>query len=407
MQAPRFASTIAWQNALLRSFRNETPLHFAMTDPALELQPEDARRRVRDGVPLLDVRGEGERASGMAEGASGVALAQLLADPARWLSERGNEIGLICASGVRTRDAVQRLRALGYAKVWSVAGGTRQWAQNGLPMTEARESPAFLDRYSRHLLLPEIGLTGQQRLRDARVALIGAGGLGSPVALYLAAAGVGTLTLIDHDAVDRSNLQRQVLHGEADIGRPKVDSARDRLLALNPDLRITPHRARLAADNIEALLAGYDAVVDGTDNFATRYLANDACVRLHIPLVYGAVDRFRGQVGVFYPEPGTPHGCYRCVFPQPPPPELAPNCAEAGVLGVLPGLVGMLQATETLKLLLGIGTPLLGTLLCVDALGMQFDRIPLGRDPDCPACGGNTAWNGYTDLPDACTTPPG
>lgn len=374
-----------------------------MTDPALELQPEDALRRVRDGVRLLDVRGDGERASGMAEGAVGVGLAQLLADPARWLPDPGVETGLICASGVRTRNAVLRLRALGYARAWSVAGGTRQWAQAGLPMMEALESPGFLERYSRHLLLPDVGLAGQRRLRDARVALIGAGGLGSPVALYLAAAGVGTLTLIDHDHVDRSNLQRQVLHGEADIGRPKVDSARDRLLALNPDLRIEERPVRLAAGNVESLLAGHDVVVDGSDNFSTRYLANDTCARLHLPLVYGAVERFRGQASVFWPGPDTPHGCYRCVFPQPPPPELAPNCAEAGVLGVLPGLVGMLQATETLKLLLGIGAPLLGTLLCVDALGMQFERIPLGRDPECPACGKGAAGNSYADLPEVCS----
>jgi len=376
-----------------------------MTTPPLELQPDDAWRRVRDGVRLLDVRGEGERASGMAEGAVGVALAQLLADPGRWLPAPGVETGLICASGMRTRNAVLRLRALGYARVWSVAGGTRQWAQAGLPMTRAEESPDFLERYSRHLLLPDVGLAGQRRLRDARVALIGAGGLGSPVALYLAAAGVGQLTLIDHDQVDRSNLQRQVLHGEDDIGRPKVESAHDRLLALNPGLRIDARPVQLAAGNVESLLAGHDVVVDGTDNFSTRYLANDVCARLHLPLVYGAVERFRGQVGVFHPGKDTAHGCYRCLFPQPPPPELAPNCAEAGVLGVLPGLIGMLQATETLKLLLGIGTPLLGTLLCIDALGMQFDRIPLGRDPDCPACGTGAGRGGYTDLSDACAIP--
>ncbi|MGE4367342.1 MAG: molybdopterin-synthase adenylyltransferase MoeB [Thermomonas sp.] len=358
---------------------------------APELPPDEAWLRTRAGVRLLDVRGEGERAAGMAELAIGVALDELLAAPARWLPEPGIEAGLICASGARTRDAVVRLRALGYTRVWSVAGGTRQWERSGLPMTPAQEPSDFLERYSRHLLLPEVGLDGQRRLRASRVALVGAGGLGSPVALYLAAAGVGGLTLIDHDQVDRSNLQRQVLHGEVDIGRRKVDSARDRLLVLSPDLHVEACAARLDATNADALLSGHAVVVDGTDNFHTRYLANDACVRLGIPLVHGAVDRFRGQVGVFHPGPGTPHGCYRCLFPQPPPPGLTPNCAEAGVLGVLPGLIGMLQATETLKLLLGIGTPLLGTLLCVDALGMRFDRVPLGRDPDCPACGGRTA----------------
>lgn len=385
---------------------HERPTPLAMTEPAQELAPAEARRRVHGGTLLLDVRGDGERAAGMAEGATGVALGQLLADPARWLPAPAAEAGLICASGMRTRDAVRQLRARGYLRLWSVAGGTRQWARDGLPMTPALETPDYLERYSRHLLLPDIGLQGQRRLRSARVALIGAGGLGSPVALYLAAAGIGQLRLIDHDHVDRSNLQRQVLHGEADIGRAKVDSAHDRLRALNPDLQLDLQPRRLQADNVEALLAGHDAVVDGSDNFATRYLANDACVRLHIPLVYAAVERFRGQVAVFSPAPGTPHGCYRCVFPQPPPPELAPNCAEAGVLGVLPGLLGMLQATETLKLLLGIGSPLLGTLLCVDALGMQFDRIPLGRDPACPACGEHAASHAYGDLPSACATSP-
>jgi len=373
-----------------------------MTAMPLTLPPDAAWQRVREGIPLLDIRTQAERASGMAAGATGVALADLLATPDRWLPAADTEVGLICASGMRTCDAVRKLHALGYRRVWSVAGGTQQWIAAGLPMTTPQESPAFLERYRRHLVLPEIGLEGQRRLRNARVALIGAGGLGSPVALYLTAAGVGNLILIDHDTVDRSNLQRQILHGDADIGRPKVESARDRLHALDPDLRLTTHHTRLAADNVEALLAGHDVVVDGSDNFATRYLVNDTCVRLHIPLVYGAVERFHGQVSVFHPAAGTPHGCYRCVFPLPPPPELAPNCAQAGVLGVLPGLIGMLQATETLKLLLGIGTPLLGTLLCVDALTMQFDRIPLGRDPDCQICSPSGRQNPLTDLPMAC-----
>lgn len=375
-----------------------------MTTNTPELSPEEALARLQAGIPLLDVRGDGERAAGMAEGARAVALNQLLASPERWLPGPEAEVGLICATGVRTRAAVERLRAQGYARLWSVAGGTRRWAQAGLPMTAAQESPEFLERYSRHLRLPEVGLEGQRRLRAAKVALVGAGGLGSPVALYLAAAGVGTLTLIDHDQVERSNLQRQVLHGEADLGQPKVESARRRLQALAPHLCIRGHQVRLVAANVESLLAGHDVVVDGSDNFSTRYLVNDACVRLGIPLVYGAVERFQGQVSVFHPAAGTPHGCYRCVFPQPPPPDLAPNCAEAGVLGVLPGLIGMLQATETLKLLLGIGAPLQGELLCVDALSMQFERIRLGRDPHCPACGPAAVNHRYTDLPDQCSS---
>ncbi|WP_240126090.1 molybdopterin-synthase adenylyltransferase MoeB [Thermomonas alba] len=358
-----------------------------MTTHTPELSPEEALARLQAGIPLLDVRGDGERAAGMAEGARAVALNQLLASPERWLPGPEAEVGLICATGVRTRAAVERLRAQGYARLWSVAGGTRRWAQAGLPMTAAQESPEFLERYSRHLRLPEVGLEGQRRLRSARVALLGAGGLGCPAALYLTAAGIGRLTVIDGDVVERSNLQRQVLHGEADIGRAKTSSARDRLHALNPDIRIIEQPVRLDADNVDALLRNHDVVIDGTDNFFTRYLVNAACIRLGIPWVYGAVERFRGQVAVFDPHPGSRHGCYQCVFPQPPPPELAPNCAEAGVLGVLPGLIGLLQATEAIKLLLGIGTSLRGRMLAVDALGMEFEQIPLGRDPDCTACG--------------------
>lgn len=353
----------------------------------MELSPALALQRLRQGVPLLDVRAEGERAAGMAAGAMPVDLSALLDAPQRWIPGLDVETGLICATGARTRNAVQRLREAGYTRIWSVAGGTRAWEGAGLPMTPPAEPASFLERYSRHLRLPEVGLEGQRRLRSARVALLGAGGLGCPAALYLTAAGIGRLTVIDGDVVERSNLQRQVLHGEADIGRAKTSSARDRLHALNPDIRIIEQPVRLDADNVDALLRNHDVVIDGTDNFFTRYLVNAACIRLGIPWVYGAVERFRGQVAVFDPHPGSRHGCYQCVFPQPPPPELAPNCAEAGVLGVLPGLIGLLQATEAIKLLLGIGTSLRGRMLAVDALGMEFEQIPLGRDPDCTACG--------------------
>jgi len=356
-------------------------------DSPIELPPAQAWARRRAGVPLLDVREDGERAAGSAEGAEAVALAALLDNPARALPDPAQEAGLICASGVRTRRAVQFLRERGYRRVWSVAGGLARWRAEGLPVSAALESDAFLDRFGRHLRLPEVGLAGQRRLRAARVALVGAGGLGSPVALYLAAAGVGQLTLIDDDRVERSNLQRQVLHGEADIGRAKVDSAAERLAALWPGIELRREAVRLGPDNAEALLSGHDAVVDGADNFLTRYVLSDACVRLGLPLVHGAVDRFRGQVAVFWPARHPESGCYRCLFPEPPPADLVPNCAQAGVLGVLPGLVGLLQATETLKLLLGIGEPLLGAMLCVDALGMRFDRLPTGRRTDCGACG--------------------
>ena len=353
----------------------------------LERAPQEAWARMRAGVALLDVRGEGERAAGTAEGARAVALEALDEDPDAVLPDRTREVGLICASGLRTARAVAALRGKGHARVWSVAGGLARWREEGLPVTAPVEPPEFLERFGRHLLLPEVGLEGQRRLRAARVALVGAGGLGSPIALYLAAAGVGHLTLIDDDRVERSNLQRQVLHGEADVGRAKVDSAADRLAALWPGVSLRREALRLDSGNAESLLAGHDAVVDGADNFRTRYVLNDACVRLGLPLVHGAVDRFRGQVSVFWPARAPEAGCYRCLFPEPPPAELVPNCAQAGVLGVLPGLVGLLQATETLKILLGIGQPLLGSLLCVDALHMRFDRIGLRHRPDCCPCG--------------------
>jgi sulfur-carrier protein adenylyltransferase/sulfurtransferase len=241
-----------------------------------------------------------------------------------------------------------------------------------------------LQRYSRHLLLPEIGSTGQQRIKSARVLLVGAGGLGSPLALYLAAAGVGTLGIVDDDEVDTTNLQRQVLHDSTSVGQPKVLSAQQRIAALNPHVTVVPHHARLSPDTAEALLSEYDIVADGSDNFPTRYLVNDACVALAKVNVYGSVYRFEGQASVFDAARGP---CYRCLFPHAPPPGVAPSCAEAGVLGVLPGIVGLIQATEVLKLIAGVGEPLIGRLLVFDALDMHFRELRLAKDPDCPACG--------------------
>jgi sulfur-carrier protein adenylyltransferase/sulfurtransferase len=240
-----------------------------------------------------------------------------------------------------------------------------------------------MHRYARHLVLPEVGAAGQLRLREARVLLVGAGGLGSPLALYLAASGVGTLGIADADRVERSNLQRQPLHGESDVGSPKVESAAARLAEINPHVRVEPHPVRVDAGNARALVDAYDVVADGTDNYPTRYLLSDACAAAGKPLVYGAVDRFEGQVSVFWAERGP---CYRCLFPEPPPPGAVPGCAEAGVLGVLPGLIGSLQALEVLKLVLGIGTPLIGRLLRVDGLAMSFRELRLPRDPECPVC---------------------
>ncbi len=289
---------------------------------------------------------------------------------------------LICASGKRC----DRLLALpGFEQVTVLEGGVVSWRAAGLPLTAmACVIPASDERYLRHHMLPQVGRAGQERLSRARVTLIGAGGLGSPVAFYLAAAGVGTITLIDQDRIDRSNLQRQILHTDERVGSLKVESARQTLLALNPDITVHARAERLVAANAEELLRGADLIIDGADNFETRYLVNDTAMRLGIPWIYGAVQAFAGQVSMFAPHLGADQPCYRCLFPEPPAPGEAPNCAEAGVLGALPGLIGSLQATEALKWLLGLDEPLLGKLLCVDALRMDFRSIRLGRDPACP-----------------------
>ncbi len=262
------------------------------------------------------------------------------------------------------------------------------------PLTNAE-----VRRYARHLIMPEVAMEGQRRLKAGRVLCIGAGGLGSPLALYLAAAGVGTLGILDFDTVDESNLQRQILHGTADVGRPKVDSAADRLQSINPDVAIVRHTDHLDSRNALELFADYDVIVDGTDNFPTRYLVNDACTLLGKPNVYGSIFRFDGQATTFFP----PHGpCYRCLYPEPPPPDLVPSCAEGGVLGILPGLIGVVQATETVKLLLGRGRPLIGRLLLYDALDMTFREMKVRKDPKCPLCGPNPSIRGLIDYEQFC-----
>jgi adenylyltransferase/sulfurtransferase len=265
-------------------------------------------------------------------------------------------------------------------------------------------TPQQLQRYSRHICLSEVGLEGQQKLRSARVLCIGAGGLGSPIALYLAAAGVGTLGIVDFDAVDASNLQRQVLHGTGDVGRAKTDSARDAVNRVNPDVNVELHKTRLTSANAMAVIEPYDIVVDCTDNFPTRYLVNDACVLLNKPNVYGSISRFEGQASVFAPHLGGP--CYRCLFPEPPPPGSIPSCAEAGVLGILPGLIGTIQATEIIKLILGKGLPLINRLLLIDALSMKFREIKLRRDPECPLCGEKPTLTRLMDYEQFCGTRP-
>lgn len=370
-----------------------------------ELSPAQARQRQQQGVRLIDVREAHERVTGMAEGADGIDRATLEAAPQRHAPDRDAPLLLICQTGRRSMQTADALAALGYTALASVAGGTSAWQAEGLPtvLPDGDIDLDFHERYSRHLKLPEIGLAGQQRLADARVLVIGAGGLGSPAAYYLAAAGVGTLRIADDDVVDRSNLQRQILHAENRIGLPKVASAATTLTGLNPRTRIEAVAERVTSANVDRLLEGVDVVLDGADNFPVRYLLNDACVLHGVPLVYGAVHRFEGQVSVF--DAGRARGqrpCYRCLFPEPPPPEAAPNCSEVGVLGVLPGVIGLLQSTEVLKLLLGLGEPLSGRLLQFDALRMQFRQIRLAPDPECPVCAEGRTFPGYIDYAAFC-----
>lgn len=376
-----------------------------------ECDAGDVEALLAMGARLFDVREPDEHALGLPEGARPLPLSTLTA-PDAVLPERGAPLVLICARGQRSMRAAALLRERGFDEVASVRGGFDAWQASGLPLAAGGASTAApildadaLARYDRHLRLASVGAAGQQRLMAARVVLVGAGGLGSPAAFYLAAAGVGTLVLVDDDRVERSNLQRQILHTDAAVGTPKVASARGRLLALNPRLHLDAIESRLMPDNVEALLRGADVVIDGSDNFATRYLVDAACRELGLPWVYGAVERFTGQVAVF--DAGRQRGrapCYRCLFPEPPGADAAPNCADAGVLGVLPGLVGLLQATEALKLILGIGDPLVGRLLTVDALAMRFRELALARDPDCPGCGGDAAFDGYAAIETFCAS---
>jgi len=368
------------------------------------ITPAEALARQSAGARLVDVREPHERAVAMAANAQGLSTAEIERDPDAAFPDRAEPLMLICERGGRSANVAEQLDAMGYTRVASVEGGTARWIADDLPLAPRNADGDFYERYSRHLRLPDVGEAGQRRLQAARVVLIGAGGLGSPVAYYLAAAGVGHIRVIDDDRVDRSNLQRQILHTDAAVGTPKVESAKRALLSLNPTLHVDAVDARVVGDNVEALLADADVVIDGADNFPVRYLLNAACVRLGKPLVYGAVHRFEGQLAVF--DAGRQRGrapCYRCLFPEAPPAEAAPNCAEAGVLGVLPGVIGLLQATEALKLLLGIGEPLIGRLLHFDALGLRFRETRLSPDPACATCGLDAVFSGYEDMAKACS----
>jgi len=350
--------------------------------PPDEIQVDELAALLPRGPLLIDVRGADEVAGGMVDGARRVAP-DVIIDAVAGIA--GRPIVVYCATGKRSALAVARLRTAGI-DARSLAGGFVAWKAAGLPwITPATGvlTPAQAERYSRHLRLAEIGLEGQERLRNARILCVGAGGLGSPAALYLAAAGIGELGIVDGDVVELSNLQRQVLHTTERVGQAKALSAAATLRALNPDTRVTPHQERLTNANARQILAGYDVIVDASDNFTTRYLINDVALELRIPVVHASILGFEGQLTVFAAR-GAP--CYRCLFAAPPPPELAPSCQEAGVLGVLPGVLGTLQATEALKLVLGIGVPLVGRLLVFDALGMRFDELEIAADPAC-RCG--------------------
>jgi molybdopterin/thiamine biosynthesis adenylyltransferase/rhodanese-related sulfurtransferase len=350
-----------------------------------EVDPGDVKSQLGNGVVLVDVRENEEFEAGHIPGAVHVPRSYLESRIENAVPDRGAHVVLYCASGNRSAWGAHALKELlGYENVESMRGGITLWKDRGYEV----ESSASLtreqrERYSRHLLIPEVGVEGQQKLLESKVLLLGAGGLGSPAALYLAAAGVGTLGIVDDDEVDLSNLQRQVVHTTDRIGVPKVDSAEETINAINPDVDVVKYPIRLDASNIMEIVEGYDVIVDGLDNFPTRYLLNDASVRLRIPVVSAAILGFDGQLSVFAPYEGP---CYRCLFREPPPAELAPSCGANGVLGVLPGVMGLLQATEAIKLVIGRGDPLIGRLLLYDALGATFTTVKVKRDPECPIC---------------------
>src|SRR5213082_3012383 len=350
-----------------------------------EVDPAQVREQSSNGAVVIDVRDPEEWAAGHIPGAKHVPKSYLESRTEGAAPDRAQHLILYCASGNRSAWATRTLvDDLGYEHVESMTGGFTLWKDRGYEVEVPRTLTAEQrERYSRHLLLPEVGIEGQQKLLDAKVLLLGAGGLGSPAALYLAAAGVGTLGIVDNDEVDLSNLQRQVIHSSERIGVPKVDSAEQTITALNPDVKVEKYALRLGAGNIMEVLPGYDVVVDGLDNFPTRYLLNDASVRLGIPVVSAAILGFEGQLSVFKPYDGP---CYRCLFPVPPPAELAPSCGANGVLGVLPGTMGLLQATEVIKLILDQGEPLIGRLLMYDALAARVTEVKVRRDPGCPIC---------------------
>jgi adenylyltransferase/sulfurtransferase len=365
-----------------------------------EVTAEEAQQAAQQGALLVDVREADEWSQGHAPGALHVPRGFLEIRIEEKAKDKAAPIVLYCAGGTRSAFAARSLQELGYTDVVSLAGGFGRWKESGLPVAVPKAfTSEQRQRYSRHLLVPEVGEAGQAKLLDSKVLLVGAGGLGSPAGLYLAAAGVGTIGVLDSDVVDLSNLQRQVLHTNARVGRLKTESAAETMQALNPDVKVVRHDLRLDSSNVLEVLKPYDVILDGSDNFSTKYLVNDASYLLGKPNVFGSIFRFEGQVSVFHCGQGP---CYRCLFPEPPPAGLAPSCDEAGVLGVLPGTVGLLQATETIKLLLGRGNPLIGRLLTYDALEPSFTEFKTRRDPRCRLCGENPEIKTVEDLAWSC-----
>lgn len=370
-----------------------------------EVTVDDVNRDLRSSSPrvLIDVRERSEFDQGYIPGAQHISKGFLELQVEERVPDRSTPITLYCAGGTRSLLAGRTLQAMGYEDVVSLAGGFGAWKQKGLAFETPRHfSDEQQIRYSRHFSVPEVGEAGQAKLLDAKVLLIGAGGLGSPVALYLAAAGVGTIGIVDFDTVDLSNLQRQVIHTVDRIGMPKTESARIAIKAINPDVRVVEHREMLNSQNAFTLFEQYDIIVNGCDNFPTRYLTNDVAIWTHKPVVDGGIFQFDGTVTTIIPYQSP---CYRCRYPQPPPPEEAPSCAEAGVLGVLPGTIGLLQATEVIKLILGVGTPLVGVDLQYDALESKFRRFRIARDPECPVCGENPTITEPIDYEGFCLAP--
>ena len=364
---------------------------------------EEIKQRLEAKAPmvLLDVREKEEYRAGYIPGAVSVPRGFLEMQIEQKVTDKSAPIVAYCAGGTRSALAAKTLQDLGYTNVESANPGLVRWKDLGFPMeTPPQLSDAQRDRYSRHILLPEVGEVGQAKLLASKVLLLGAGGLGSPAALYLAAAGVGTLGLVDGDVVDASNLQRQILHATSRIGEPKVDSAEKTIRDLNPDVKVVKYQERVDSSNVERIFRDYDVIVDGCDNFPTRYLVNDASVFMKKPVVHGSIFRFEGQVTTFMPGGDKP--CYRCLYPEPPPPHLAPSCQEAGVLGILPGIIGIIQATETIKLLLGRGESLAGRLLTYDSLRMKFRELRLRRDKSCPVCGDAPTITSYIDYEGFC-----